>query len=150
MPTVENIWDAAIAYQKQKLIDNPGGGANETTLLVVGSKNVGKTTLIHRLLERQEAPKPTLALEYTFGRKKNQGLTKDVCHVWELGGGTLFANLLETPISPSKLNGFRLVLMVDLSEPHHLWFHLEALLSSLQGHLNSALKRSKDTGLEER
>lgn len=70
----ENIWEAAIAYQKVKLEEKGGNNINETTLLFVGSKNVGKTTLIHRLLERQEAPKPTLALEYTFGRKKNQNL----------------------------------------------------------------------------
>ena len=41
-----------------------------------GSKGVGKTTLIHRFLEREEAPKQTLALEYTFGRKTNQNLIK--------------------------------------------------------------------------
>ena len=33
-----------------------------------GSKGVGKTTLVHRFLEREEAPRQTLALEYTFGR----------------------------------------------------------------------------------
>jgi hypothetical protein len=37
---------------------------------------VGKTTLIHRFLEREEAAKPTLAMEYTFGRKTNQNLLK--------------------------------------------------------------------------
>ena len=34
----------------------------------IGSKGVGKTTLVHRFLEREEAPRQTLALEYTFGR----------------------------------------------------------------------------------
>ena len=84
-----------------------------------------QSTLIHRMLEREEAAKPTLALEYTFGRKSNLNLSKvmlvtnfmshvsghnrylklrqDVCHIWELGGGTLFTKLLETPMSPSKL-----------------------------------------------
>ncbi len=37
---------------------------------------MGKTTLIHRFLEREEAAKPTLAMEYTFGRKTNQNLLK--------------------------------------------------------------------------
>ena len=41
-----------------------------------GSKMSGKTTLIHRFLEREEAAKPTLAMEYTFGRKTNQNLVK--------------------------------------------------------------------------
>jgi molybdopterin-guanine dinucleotide biosynthesis protein len=42
----------------------------------LGSKTSGKTTLIHRFLEREEAAKPTLAMEYTFGRKTNQNLVK--------------------------------------------------------------------------
>ena len=41
-----------------------------------GSKMSGKTTLIHQFLEREEAAKPTLAMEYTFGRKTNQNLVK--------------------------------------------------------------------------
>ena len=86
---MDNLWDAAIAQQQQKRLtgDNSGGGGGssnnpsvnrESTLLVVGSKNVGKSTLIYRLLERQEAAKPTLALEYTYGRKNNQGIQKVV------------------------------------------------------------------------
>ena len=47
-----------------------------TLCILIGSKSVGKTTLIHRFLERDEAPKQTLALEYTFGRKTNQNLIK--------------------------------------------------------------------------
>ena len=39
-------------------------------------RGVGKTSLIHRFLERDEAAKQTLALEYTFGRKTNQNLVK--------------------------------------------------------------------------
>ena len=35
-----------------------------------------QSTLIHRMLEREEAAKPTLALEYTFGRKSNLNLSK--------------------------------------------------------------------------
>ncbi len=35
-----------------------------------------QSTLIHRMLEREEAAKPTLALEYTFGRKTNLNLSK--------------------------------------------------------------------------
>ena len=73
-----SIWDMAIEQQKQKEASLSGMTEKhkETTLLVVGSKGVGKTTLIHRLLERQETSKPTLALEYTYGRKTNQTLAK--------------------------------------------------------------------------
>ena len=93
-PVIDNLWDAAIAQQQQKRLNggSSGSGTNEglggsssnpavnreSTLVVVGSKDVGKSTLIYRLLERQEAAKPTLALEYTYGRKNNQGIQKVV------------------------------------------------------------------------
>ena len=75
----DSIWDLAIAQQKQREITSPSSNSQkhkESSLLVVGSKGVGKTTLIQRLLERQEAAKPTLALEYTYGRRANQSLAK--------------------------------------------------------------------------
>ena len=70
----------AIAHQAEKHQNSSSTTLSaqhkETTLLFVGSRNVGKTTLIQRFLERQETSKPTLALEYTFGRKTNQNLAK--------------------------------------------------------------------------
>ena len=48
------------------------------------------------MLHRDEQPKATTALEYTFGRRsKNNNLHKDVAHVWELGGGIALSNLIE-------------------------------------------------------
>lgn len=74
-----------------------------------------------------------------------------MCHIWELGGGTLFTKLLETPLSPSKLPSVHVVIMVDLSEPFQLWFTLEALLKALDTNVDHALKspRAKEAGLEE-
>ena len=70
MKTPLNIWDLSIQQSKEKrenLSSKPDSQASERSLLVVGSKEVGKTTLIHRFLESQDSAKPTLALEYTFG-----------------------------------------------------------------------------------
>ncbi len=63
-----------------------------------------------------------------------------MCHIWELGGGTLFTKLLETPLSASKLETLHVVLTLDLSQPGQLWFHLEALMGALNTHLQHALK----------
>ncbi len=41
-----------------------------------------------------------------------------------------------------------MVLVVDLSEPHQLWFTLETLISSLQGHITKAIKTAKASGDE--
>ena len=79
MKTPLNIWDLSIQQSKEKRdssISKPDSQALERSLLVLGSKNVGKSTLIHRFLETQDSAKPTLALEYTFGRKTNNNLAK--------------------------------------------------------------------------
>ena len=113
---------------------------------------MGKTTLIHRFLEREEAPKQTLALEYTFGRKTNQNLIKDVCHIWELGGGTMYTNLIETPLSPDKLTSSAVVLVVDLSKPERMWSTVTSLISSVGEYIGAALKteEAKRLKVEER
>ena len=53
-----------------------GASTDYTYIISLVSRGVGKTSLIHRFLERDEAAKQTLALEYTFGRKTNQNLVK--------------------------------------------------------------------------
>ena len=60
--------------------------SDERTLLILGSRGVGKTTLVHRFLDSQDSPKPTLALEYTFGRKANNDLAK-VNNMMNIGWG---------------------------------------------------------------
>ena len=75
-------------------------------------------------------------------------LKQDVCHIWELGGGTLFTKLLETPLSPSKLTNIHVFLMVDLSKPEELWFTLETLIGLLQSHLDIALRTQEATSLK--
>jgi hypothetical protein len=59
----------------------------ESELLFVGAKNSGKSTLIHSFLSKEEAPKPTSALEYRFARRST-GEDKAVANIWELGGGS--------------------------------------------------------------
>ena len=92
MPGDVGIWDLAVSINNQRLIseDDSGNKQKEASLIFIGetksgnnkfmffrilalfcnigSKGVGKTTLVHRFLEREEAPRQTLALEYTFGR----------------------------------------------------------------------------------
>jgi len=149
MPTTTNIWDLAIDQSRDKranvLSNKNESESSERSLLILGSKGVGKTTLIHRFLDSSDAAKATLALEYTFGRKTNNNLAKDVCHIWELGGGTLFTKLLETPLSPLKLPQLHVVLMIDLSKLEELWFTLETLVPNLQTHLDIILKLAEAT-----
>lgn len=105
----------------------------ESTMFVVGAKSAAKTSIILRFLDRDEQPKPTTALEYTFGRRsKNNNMLKDVAHVWELGGGIALSNLIEVPITKQCVKNLSVVICVDLSKPETIWTTLESLLNTMK------------------
>lgn len=83
--------------------------------------------MLQRFLEKNDPIKETLALEYSFARKSGRSLNKEICHIWELGGGTVFASLLPTVFGPNA-HETTLVVMLDLSVPKTLWVTLEVLL----------------------
>ncbi|XP_040583699.1 cytoplasmic dynein 2 light intermediate chain 1 [Lepeophtheirus salmonis] len=136
---LETIWDLAVDLKKKEKNDNH----KEHILLLIGNQSVGKSSMMYRFLDRRESPKPTLALEYSFCRKSNQNLVKDVCHIWELGGGTSYTNLLSTPLSPKNLKNMKVIVMVDLSDPNRIWYTVETLLEKL----NTLIKKSLNTEL---
>ncbi|XP_009073177.1 PREDICTED: cytoplasmic dynein 2 light intermediate chain 1 [Acanthisitta chloris] len=115
----------------------------------MGSKNGGKTTIILRCLEREESPKPTLALEYTFGRRARRHNTpKDIAHFWELGGGTSLLELIRVPITSHNIRSFAVVLVLDLSKPNELWTTMEDLLQVTRNHVNKILTKLEKTNAE--
>ena len=52
--------------------------------------------------------------------------------MWELGGGTLYTNLIETPLSANKLPETTIVMVVDLAKPERIWNTLTTLISSIK------------------
>ena len=58
---------------------------------------------------------------------------KDVCHIWELGGGTTYTPLLETPLKAERLPSLGVLLVVDLTKPHTMWATLETMLKVSRG-----------------
>ncbi|WAR29221.1 DC2L1-like protein [Mya arenaria] len=130
------LWDLAIEQAGKDQDD--GKNAEEKNLFIVGAKNSGKTSIILRFLERNEAPKPTVALEYTYARRsKGHNMAKDIGHIWELGGGTW-------------LNG-AVMICVDLSKPEEIWFTLESLLASSRARIEAAIAdaRQDNPGIRE-
>uniref|UniRef100_A0A0N5AZ36 Cytoplasmic dynein 2 light intermediate chain 1 n=1 Tax=Syphacia muris TaxID=451379 RepID=A0A0N5AZ36_9BILA len=92
----------------------------EESIIFCGDKSSGKTTIINRFLERTENPKPTIALEYAYGRR-TRGNVRDLVHIWELGGGTVLKNLLEIPLSASKIDRTSMIIVLDLSKLEEIW-----------------------------
>ncbi|XP_069656372.1 cytoplasmic dynein 2 light intermediate chain 1 isoform X4 [Haliaeetus albicilla] len=148
----DTLWDLAIAeVEKRENPDDDGKRVEvwEKSILFMGNKNGGKTTIILRCLEREEISKPTLALEYTFGRRARRHNTpKDIAHFWELGGGTSLLELIRIPISSNNIRSFAVVLVLDLSKPNELWTTMEKLLQVTRNHVNKILTKLEKTNPE--
>ncbi|XP_014254518.1 cytoplasmic dynein 2 light intermediate chain 1 [Cimex lectularius] len=95
---------------------------DEKTLLVVGSRGVGKTTLIVQTFNLNEEITPTLALEYFFSTQMTE-YDHHVCNIWELGGGTTFSPTL---YALEDMPNMTAVVMVDLSSPSTLFNSAES------------------------
>ncbi|KAI8486671.1 Cytoplasmic dynein 2 light intermediate chain 1 [Branchiostoma belcheri] len=130
---LDSIWDLAIEVVQQQEKDGKDGQqenrpAEESSVLLMGSKTSGKTSIILRFLDRDEAAKPTTALEFTFGRRARNNLAKDVVNIWELGGGTFLSRLVDTAINVNSVRQLGIMLVLDLSRPEDLWVTMETLL----------------------
>ncbi|XP_031617201.1 cytoplasmic dynein 2 light intermediate chain 1 isoform X2 [Contarinia nasturtii] len=114
---------------------NSAQPTKERTIFVLGSKGVGKTSIINNFLDRSETIKPTLALEYSFGRRSGgpgQGLQKQVCNVWELGSLSNSSSLMNVPIKSHGFENFASIIVLNLLYPDRLWGDLEAALNGLK------------------
>ncbi|XP_061390669.1 cytoplasmic dynein 2 light intermediate chain 1-like, partial [Musca vetustissima] len=119
----ETIQDIAFKLAEEQLqqlqLDN---GPRERTVFLLGSKNVGKTTAINSFFEREESPRPTLALDYSYARKTG-AVQKQICHIWELGA--LDRQLAEVPLRSHGAENLSCIIMLDLSRPQWLWADLK-------------------------
>ncbi|KAJ6666949.1 hypothetical protein lerEdw1_018951 [Lerista edwardsae] len=145
----DTLWDIAKAEVEKRENhegDRDGLECWERSLFFTGNKNGGKTTIILRCLDRDEIPKPTLALEYTFGRRaKGHNTPKDIAHFWELGGGTSLLDLIPIPITTANIRTFAVVLVLDLSKPNELWPTMENLLQVTRKHVDKVITKLGQT-----
>ncbi|GMT32887.1 hypothetical protein PFISCL1PPCAC_28509 [Pristionchus fissidentatus] len=112
---------------------------DERTLIICGGKSCGKTSTVLRFLDKNESARPTTALEYLYARRM-RGNSKQLCHVWELGGGTRLSNLLKIPITMSTVSSLSLIVVVDLTKPQELKNTVEGLLPFAKREIDRALK----------
>ncbi|GAB6021630.1 Cytoplasmic dynein 2 light intermediate chain 1 [Chamberlinius hualienensis] len=134
-----DIWDIAASFNKQENEKSSSQSA-EMSLLFIGNSKSGKTSFIYRFLNREENPRPTLALEYTFGRQsKANDVTKSVCHIWELGGGNLFLDLMTIPATLKTVQKLCAIVMIDLSTPDQLLVSLTAYLDVIRSSVDKCI-----------
>lgn len=87
--------------------------------------------MLSTFLEKNDVPRETLVLEYSFGRKtvNKQSIEKTICHVWEYGGKL---NILDNVLSSVPGQGkYYFLVMVDLSKIKNIWNVLETCIVAM-------------------
>nr|XP_046258756.1 cytoplasmic dynein 2 light intermediate chain 1 isoform X1 [Scatophagus argus] len=144
----DTLWElsAAEIHSRETEGGEEDGGetVSERTVFLMGSKAGGKTSILLRCLDRDEPAKPTLALEYTFGRRaRGHNTPKDIAHLWELGGGTSLSDLVQIPITPVSIRSLSVILILDLSKPGALWGTMEKLLQAARAQLEKVSSKAQ-------
>ncbi|KAI9222105.1 hypothetical protein BC828DRAFT_379326 [Blastocladiella britannica] len=144
----KDLWsilkDEGTAVRSTDAFESQAG--SETSIVVLGAKSSGKSTIINRFLDKRETPNPTVGLDYTYGRRTRAATNaKDVAHIWELGSGSLMTRLLEVPISTGSVHTTSVIICVDLSQPADVVSTIEHFTSALGTRVEELL-----TGLEKR
>ncbi|XP_028404724.1 cytoplasmic dynein 2 light intermediate chain 1-like [Dendronephthya gigantea] len=140
-----SLWDIAIDISNEiKKSENGEKVSNqqseESSILIIGSKKSGKSTIVLRFLDKDENPKPTVALDYTFGRRgKGHNMQRDIGHIWELGGGAFLSKLTQIPLKAATISSTSVLLVVDLSKPNELWHTIEVLLKTTRATVDKML-----------
>lgn len=115
----------------------------ESHIILVGSRGCGKSSIMLRFLDRTETPRETTAMEYTFGRKSkgHNAAQKDVAHIWELGGGSSHAPLLQVPLQVETLKSTAVMIVVDLSKPDAIWLTIDKLIREVRAVIDKVLEK---------
>uniref|UniRef100_A0A1I8Q9N7 Cytoplasmic dynein 2 light intermediate chain 1 n=1 Tax=Stomoxys calcitrans TaxID=35570 RepID=A0A1I8Q9N7_STOCA len=141
----ETIQDIAYKLAEEQLnqlqLEN---GPRERTIFILGSKGVGKTTVINTFFDRDEAPRPTLALEYSYARKTGAA-QKYICHMWELGSLENSQQLSCIPFKNHGIENMACVIMLDLSRPQYLWSDLMAAYEVLRDYSDRQLAHAENS-----
>ena len=133
MNNVEDLWMKIEKQQAQSENNFSKDNTIETTLLIVGEPSSGKSSLIQAFLKPSvtKEPKPTIALEYNYAKKKapsttnaNQNIT-NLCHIWELGGEVNESKLLEIPLNKTTVSTSSIIIVCDLSKPANILMSLQ-------------------------
>jgi dynein light intermediate chain 2 len=105
----------------------------EKTVFFVGEKSSGKSSLISllRQVQKEDTPKPTYAMEYSFARR-NTNLRKEVVNFYELGGGRLLNNLIGTVLTKENYKQFVYVIVIDVSDPSSIIESINYWISSVK------------------
>eukprot|EP01114_Cavostelium_apophysatum_P024828 TRINITY_DN987_c0_g1_i4.p1 TRINITY_DN987_c0_g1~~TRINITY_DN987_c0_g1_i4.p1 ORF type:complete len:166 (-),score=26.82 TRINITY_DN987_c0_g1_i4:203-700(-) len=133
----ENLWNKILSEASRSVNDR----LESKTVLVLGEKNSGKSTLISRLqgLDASEVRKG-IALDYSFidihGSETDEETIARL-NVWQLEGDVEHNHLLKFALNPSTFPNSLVIIALDFSQPWNLSESLHKWLGILQKHVSS-------------
>ena len=65
---------------------------------------------------KEEPPKPTSAVEYSYARR-NTDNRKEIVHFYEMAGGKFIKDLTSVPLTLNSIKNVTFVITLDLSNP---------------------------------
>lgn len=89
--------------------------SNDQTVLIVGSRNCGKSSIINRLNGNTSSTKPTTALEYSYGKREERNQTS-IAHFWELAQGAELAQLADVVLTPETIHQCIACVVIDCND----------------------------------
>nr|CAH0103597.1 unnamed protein product [Daphnia galeata] len=122
----EELWNAVVKEGLSNY-NNRREQPEIQTLFLVGTPKSGKTTLIHAFLDKDDEPKASLPVEYTYIRRTNKHMVKDICYIWEVDISNItFVSQLTKSEGLEKIS---LLLVIDLLHVQDLWNACETVES---------------------
>lgn len=113
--------------------------------MFVGDKAAGKSSLIQVFLNQSGKKEASSPLEYFFGRKPSlvDG-TKELAHLYEVGGGKPFCDLIKTPIGAEQFPNTVAVIVLDLSQLNTLLDNLLFWIKTIKKQLEALAKGTSE------
>jgi GTPase SAR1 family protein len=118
-----------------------GGMGSERTVIFLGEKSSGKSSLIAKFLDEpvKDDMKETTALDYRYGiRTKDE--KKQKFNIYELGGGRILSSLLQAPLNIYSLATTSVCICVDLSMPGNSIDSVLYWITAIREHLHRLIE----------
>lgn len=104
----KDLWQNIV----QNVKETAAGETQDLTVLIVGAKGSGKSSVIHRVQGSTSKTKPTTALEYSFGKRDDRNATQ-IAHFWELAQGAELSQLSDIVVTPENIHTVVVAIVVD-------------------------------------
>ncbi|XP_053212943.1 cytoplasmic dynein 2 light intermediate chain 1-like isoform X2 [Panonychus citri] len=135
----KTVWDLAVDLKSEFNLKE-----TKQTLLFIGSKESGKSSIINRFMDRKDEPKPTLALNYLSTHSEKIGDGNQLCDIWELGDATYLLKLLPFVLKEDNIKSMAIVIVLDLSRPNELVSVTECLLQNICEIISPFIKKQSN------